>query len=73
MTSKKGLKFKILQRIILQAFCLILFTSLQAQTKKVLFIGNSYTGYNNLPQMVADAAASAKKKSRTTPLRNVSN
>ena len=58
MTSKEGLKFKILQRIILQAFCLLLFTSLQAQTKKVLFIGNSYTGYNNLPQMVADAAAS---------------
>ena len=45
---------------------LILFTALsslvnfsQAQiTKKALFIGNSYTSYNNLPQLVKDAAAS---------------
>ncbi len=37
---------------------LVLTTGLQGQTKKVLFIGNSYTGYNNLPQMVADAALS---------------
>ena len=29
-----------------------------AQQKSVLFIGNSYTGYNNLPQMVADVAQS---------------
>ena len=28
------------------------------QTKKVLFIGNSYTGVNNLPQLVKNAAAS---------------
>ncbi len=27
--------------------------------KKVLFLGNSYTAYNNLPQMVSDLAASA--------------
>ncbi|MFN5323737.1 MAG: PKD domain-containing protein [Bacteroidota bacterium] len=27
--------------------------------KKVLFLGNSYTAYNNLPQMVADVALSA--------------
>lgn len=27
-------------------------------TKKVLFIGNSYTSVNNLPQMIADAASS---------------
>lgn len=33
--------------------------SLDAQeTKRVLFLGNSYTAYNNLPQMVADIAAS---------------
>lgn len=31
-----------------------------AQTShKVLFLGNSYTGFNNLPKMVADAALSA--------------
>ncbi len=29
-----------------------------AQQKSVLFIGNSYTGYNNLPQMVANVAIS---------------
>ena len=28
------------------------------QTKRVLFLGNSYTGVNNLPQMVADVALS---------------
>ncbi|MBS1687131.1 MAG: hypothetical protein JSS96_00280, partial [Bacteroidetes bacterium] len=27
-------------------------------TKRVLFLGNSYTYVNNLPQMVADVAAS---------------
>ena len=27
--------------------------------KKVLFLGNSYTAYNNLPQLVADVALSA--------------
>lgn len=30
-----------------------------AQTKEVLFIGNSYTGQNNLPKMVSDVAKSA--------------
>jgi hypothetical protein len=29
----------------------------QSQTKRVLFIGNSYTYVNNLPQMIADMAA----------------
>ena len=28
------------------------------QTKRVLFLGNSYTSVNNLPQIVADVAAS---------------
>ena len=39
----------------------ILFSSAasgQGQTKRVLFIGNSYTGVNNLPQLVNDVAAS---------------
>ena len=30
----------------------------QTQTKKVLFLGNSYTQYNNLPQLTADIAQS---------------
>jgi len=30
----------------------------QAQSKKALFLGNSYTAFNNLPQMVADVALS---------------
>jgi PKD repeat protein len=39
---------------------LVLFSSLNiyAQTKKVLFIGNSYTGVNNLPQLVYNVAVS---------------
>ena len=35
-------------------------TNASAQAKKkVLFLGNSYTAYNNLPQLVADVALSA--------------
>jgi hypothetical protein len=32
--------------------------NLYSQSKKVLFIGNSYTGVNNLPQLVYDVAIS---------------
>jgi PKD repeat protein len=41
------------------ALALVVFISslsISAQTKKVLFIGNSYTSYNNLPKMISDAA-----------------
>ncbi|MDA0199222.1 MAG: hypothetical protein OT643_10645 [Bacteroidetes bacterium] len=31
----------------------------QSLTKKALFLGNSYTYVNNLPQLIANAAASA--------------
>ena len=34
------------------------FILVQAQNKKVLFIGNSYTAANNLPQMIVDLALS---------------
>lgn len=34
------------------------FSNVNAQTKHVLFIGNSYTGVNNLPQLIKDVAAS---------------
>jgi len=41
---------------------LLLFISIivfgQSQSKRVLFLGNSYTDVNNLPQMVADVASS---------------
>lgn len=30
----------------------------QTQGKKVLFLGNSYTRYNNLPQMIENIASS---------------
>jgi len=30
----------------------------QTATKRALFLGNSYTAYNNLPQLIADVAAS---------------
>lgn len=33
--------------------------AVQAQEKRVLFIGNSYTAYNNLPQLVVQMAAGA--------------
>jgi len=36
----------------------ILSQTTQAQVKKVLFLGNSYTGVNNLPQLVKDVALS---------------
>lgn len=43
--------------LLLTAF---LSTNASAQAKKkVLFLGNSYTAYNNLPQLVADVALSA--------------
>ena len=50
-----------LQRIkklsIVWVFSFLLLT-VQGQTKRVLFLGNSYTSVNNLPQMVSDVAAS---------------
>lgn len=47
-------------RSIFTLFFILIFTAtLTAQiSKRVLFIGNSYTATNNLPQMIADAAAS---------------
>jgi hypothetical protein len=47
--------------ILIQVLCLVFAgISISAQTtRKVLFIGNSYTGVNNLPQMIKDAALSA--------------
>ncbi|MEL6970615.1 MAG: T9SS type A sorting domain-containing protein [Bacteroidota bacterium] len=47
-------KMKFTQLLLLLFFTL----SLSAQTKKVLFIGNSYTNNNNLPKLVGDAALS---------------
>jgi hypothetical protein len=48
-------------RNITTALILLICTSVSAQhvAKRALFIGNSYTYVNDLPQMVADAAASA--------------
>ena len=48
-------------KIILLAV-LLFYANLRAQnTKRVLFLGNSYTAYNNLPQMTASMAASVGK------------
>ena len=44
--------------LLLTVVCLIYISGLFGQSYKVLFIGNSYTEVNNLPQMVADVAAS---------------
>lgn len=46
------------------------FLSAHAVTKRVLFIGNSYTEVNNLPKLIADMAASSGDQlihSRNTP------
>ena len=47
-----------MKKILLFIAALTVATSLSAQTQ-VLFIGNSYTGYNNLATMVENVAASA--------------
>lgn len=48
-------------KIILIALLLYSSHFLAQNTKRVLFLGNSYTVYNNLPQMTANAAASVGK------------
>lgn len=46
--------------ILFFTLCISLGSNLIAQTtRKVLFLGNSYTGVNNLPQMIHDVALSA--------------
>lgn len=47
-----------MKKIIFSVFAFLMFLQLQAETKKVLFIGNSYTGQNNLPNLVAECAGS---------------
>ena len=51
---------KLNNKLMLILFLLISIKSKgQSQTRKVLFLGNSYTEVNNLPQIIANAAASA--------------
>jgi len=44
--------------VVLLTFFTIISARAQSHKKKVLFLGNSYTYVNNLPQMIADAASS---------------
>ncbi|MCZ8091137.1 T9SS type A sorting domain-containing protein [Flavobacterium sp.] len=44
--------------ILIFTLLLLSITQLQSQTKRVLFIGNSYTSVNNLPQTIASVASS---------------
>ena len=44
--------------LVLALFCFGIMPNLQAQTKKALFIGNSYTAFNNLPQLTYNVALS---------------
>lgn len=46
----------IFMRNIALLICLVLGVSVFAQSKKILFLGNSYTGVNNLPQTFHDFA-----------------
>src|ERR1700734_3241997 len=43
----------------------------QSQHFSILFIGNSYTSYNDLPDMVAKVAASDKKNPRMISVKSV--
>lgn len=45
----------------LMCIFILLGIDINAQTKRVLFLGNSYTYVNNLPQLTADVAASTGK------------
>ncbi len=47
-----------LPTILLSIILILANLATTAQTKSALFLGNSYTGANNLPQMVADVTAS---------------
>lgn len=47
--------------LILFLFCLSIGTLVAQNTLSVLFIGNSYTSYNNLPQLVQSLSTSAGK------------
>jgi hypothetical protein len=52
--------FSLVKTVATAVFLFSLGTALQAQfTYRVLFLGNSYTGVNNLPQLTASAALSA--------------
>ena len=48
-----------MKKILIIVLSLIITHTLHAQKKRVLFLGNSYTYVNNLPQLVADIALSA--------------
>lgn len=54
MIKKRNMKLKLLMFSLLSAFMV----NGQGVSKKVLFLGNSYTSVNNLPKMVADIANS---------------
>lgn len=45
-------------RLVIVALLVVFSLIVNAQTRKVLFLGNSYTQVNNLPQLTADLAAS---------------
>lgn len=47
---------KSIKRIIISLFLALSFTVFSQQTRKVLFLGNSYTYVNNLPQIVSELA-----------------
>lgn len=56
--KKYKLKMKNLQLTAIAIFGLLTISNAQSLSKKVLFLGNSYTGVNDLPQMVANVATS---------------
>lgn len=51
-----------MKRIILTFLTLVLYTTTIAQEINVLFLGNSYTAYNNLPQVINDLLLGSDRK-----------
>lgn len=57
-------------RILLLCLALLFSLFIQGQIQRVAFLGNSYTQYNNLPQLIADCASSvgdSLETERSTP------
>jgi len=52
------MKKNVLSLILCVSFLLLSISQVLSQTKRILFVGNSYTSVNNLPQMVASVANS---------------
>lgn len=51
-------RFQMIKSLLICFLFLFMGVTTQSQTKRVLFLGNSYTSVNNLPKMISDMASS---------------